>query len=394
MTTLLDAARSSLVLEAAENYAIADPPQYVDEAGGAPNGPTTEHQTEEFERRFWQSVFADPERYWHTKFELYDCVLSEWVPRVPGLFWRPESEQLRKVSPEVIEQKTGTWVTFRPVGKSQKVMGGVGTLRFPTDAQGHRLVTVSSNLNASAGVTALLNDDVCQKLHYVIEGKQLARFAGTWIPMGGEWAHRFASTRGIPRGYLLVSDPGDITTTNDDVAPVRFHPFTIMEYESGNAKLFDFVYATVDSGDAAWRQNIEAFFDSYKNTNDRYGRYLTAADMVTPLWDAAYGSPSDLRRANGDSESQLSLLQARVRETISGTDTIEKTIAALGQVCVEKKDLRRYSDEINIPRSQWSSGGSLANATSQFIAKVVQREGKLEELIHRLTIDNPDLFTG
>ena len=65
-------------------------------------------------------------------------VLLQWFPRVPGLYWLDGSENLRQLSPEAEEFRSTHWVSYKPYGKSRKVMGGIGTLRLPPSIDNYR----------------------------------------------------------------------------------------------------------------------------------------------------------------------------------------------------------------------------------------------------------------
>ena len=220
---------------------------------------------------FWGRVLAGPEDAWGTLFWIDIAVLSEWIARVPGLYWKPESAQFRQLSPEAVEYKSQTWVTYRPEGKSRKVMGGIGTLRFPPGQDGRRLVSLTTTCNVSAGVPALVSPEVWDR-HELREGVLLGGRA-RWQPMVLGWSSYFPSTRELPRGYLIVDDPDTIEVHDPGHrAPTLIHPFTVMEYSRGAVELFDFVYAAADTGESRYRQRLERFFDSYKDRHERYGR--------------------------------------------------------------------------------------------------------------------------
>ncbi len=315
------------VMETGDNFTRADAP-----LRSPPE--TRVSQSDEFfddDGLVWERILHDPEGTWGLTFRFHDLVLSEWVARVPGLYWKPGAEQLRRLSPAAIEPTPDRWTQYRPWGKSQRVvMGGIGTLRLPPAQDGTRLVTLCSSLNASAGVPALLApavwDKICPRPPYQAEGKVLSG-AARWQPMAEAWASRFPSTRDIPRGYLVLDNP-DAITLHEETSPTQIHPCTVMEYRSGAKELFDFVYATADTTEPSYRGKLESFFDRYKGEQERYGRYLLAGDMVNALWEAEFNSPAELRRDDPSAGSQLALLEARVREHMLGEGTIEALLEA------------------------------------------------------------------
>jgi len=205
--------------------------------------------------------------------------------------------------------------------------------------------------------------------------------------MAEGWAERFKSTRDLPRGYLVLDNPDEIAV-HDRCAPILIHPFTVMEYRSGPKELFDYVYATGDTSFKGYRQRLIDFFESYKDLDDRYGRYLLAADMVDALWEADYNSPAELRRADPSAESELELLQARVRDRLLGEDTVDRLLDALATVSTSEADLERISDDIHIPPDVWLRGGTLAEQRSQLVCEVVRRK-RVAELVEAVALLDP-----
>lgn len=374
------------VIEAAENYARVDVP-LLDRPATSYSGDGRGYYDD---GEFWRSVMSDPEASWGATVSIDAAALSEWVARVPGLYWRPESERLRQLSPEATEYQSQAWITFRPWGKSQKVMGGIGTLRLPPAADGYRLASLTTTCNVSASVPVLIAPDVWGH-HRLQEGVVLGGQA-RWQPMARGWSSLFPSTRGIPRGTLVIDRPEDLRVFEaDDRVPTVVHPFTIMEYYQGGLELFDYVYAAADTGEPGYRGRLERFFDAYKDRHDRFGRYLLAGDALSPLWDAQFESPEDLRRADPSSGSQLSLLEARVRERHLGEHVTEELLEALAASCDTPDDVRRLSDEAGIPPAIWFAGGTVAEVSSQLVDAALERD-RLAALVEVLATQYPELF--
>jgi hypothetical protein len=374
--SLREAYLGARIIETNDNYARADTPLLTQPGGRQ----SDEHDYYYDDRSFWERVFDNPEGAWGIEFDLIGTVLSEWVARVPGLFWRPEALKMREVAEEKITYVSNGWRVLHPPGKSEKVMGGIGTFRLPPAVDGTRLVVLTTTMNASVGVPALVFPDVWDRIgqHGPHEGRLLGGRA-RWQPMSEGWSARFKSTRDIPRGYLVLDDPDGIGVQNEQ-APVQISPFTVMEYYAGAKELFDYVYAFGDTGDPNYRARLSRFFDTYKDDSDRYGRYLLGCDMIDAMWDAEYDSPGDLRRADPSAKPQLDLLEARVRERLLGEDKIEVVLDALGTTSDSDADVRRLSQDVGIPPAVWYRGGSLVEICSQFIQEIVRRN-KLGELV-------------
>mgnify|MGYP001826175174 CR=1 FL=1 len=375
------------IMETNDNYARADGP-LVSQPQQHAGAPYSDYYYDD--GHFWRQVLASP-AHEDREIDFVGVSLSEWVPRVPGLFWTPEAETLRRLAEAKVSYTSNGWRVYHPPGKSEKVMGGIGTFRLPPAVDGTRLVTLTSTLNASAGVPALVTPEVWDKIGQAgpREGRVL-RGRGRWQPMAVGWAERFRSTRKIPRGYLVLNDPAAIDTWGE-VAPVQFHPFTVMEYYSGSKELFDYVFASGDTGSTRHRQRIADFFDAYRQNAGRHGKYLLACDMVDALWDADFDSPAALRHADLSAPSQLELLEARVRESLLGEDKIEPLLEVCGATSASPDHVRRLSLDIDIPPAIWQRGGAPAELCSQFLEAVVDR-GKLEALVEVFALEFPHLI--
>ena len=88
------------------------------------------------DEEFWRKIIDDPIKYWNQKIDLYNFVISDWIARIPGLYWTQSSEQIRQHKNEDIALQSKQWIEFYPPGKSKKVMGGVGTLLLPPTDEG------------------------------------------------------------------------------------------------------------------------------------------------------------------------------------------------------------------------------------------------------------------
>jgi hypothetical protein len=305
------------------------------------------------------------------------AVISEWVPRVPGLFWTPAAAMRRKYRDEDVERFEGRHVVLRPFGKSRVVSGGIGTLRLPPSTSGDRLVTLATSGNVSGGIPALISDDVWQSRR-LGEGHAIEFRGATWQAMDESWASRFPSTRGIPRGYLRITTPQAVDPMGQ--AATEIHPFSIMEYASGDVELFDFVFYTAITAVKNYRRDTEKFFDDYKNEKDRQGRYLIAADVAEPMWDSDFTSPNELKR-----NANYQLLLRRIEDSMAGNDTMEHLHRVL---CKTDRDLlKRFGADIGIPQALWFRDGSLSDESANQLARVTS--DKVPLLIDAIEAVNP-----
>ena len=294
---------------------------------------------------------------------LYDAALSEWIPRVPGLFWTPASRKMREATKEQVQSHVNGWTTFTPEGKSMMVSGGVGTIRLPPDNSGYRLVSLSASFNASSGVPLLVSPEVWEKYRLregcvVIGNAQLRR-----IP--GSWAREFPTVKGIPKICLELRDPEFFHVTHR-TAPVLVHPFSIMEYWDKNAQLIDFVYASGETSDRDFHRRFATFFEAYRKEYGREGVYLTSADVSQPMWRATFSSPGDMR----GKDAQVRLIEARAEGNVRNDKLIRQLMEQLGAV-PSTDDLKRLSNDADIPWRRWFRGGSIPEEVAHLIDAAV-----------------------
>jgi len=382
---LADAYRATRSIEALENYARAD--EIAEPTNDAPEPQDGLSIVED--REFWYRILGANRQAWGMRVEGWRFALSEWIARVPGLYWTANAEALRQLSPEQIELKDERRTLYRPPGKSQLVSGGMGTLKLPPNERGYRLISLSGALNASTGIPALVAPEVWDA-HGLREGDVLDVQA-RWQPMVREWAEQFESIKGIPRGYLMLDRPEYITNVAERDAPTRIHPFTIMEYSFGAARLYDFVYAAADTSRPRYRAALEEFFDEYRARSGRAGEYLIDTSIGEPLWEARFASPAALRQqAPGVADAQLNLIKERVREQVFRGETLEELVEMLARL-YDNDGLQRISDQIGIPPAHWYSGRRAADSAVQLLDACVARRA-VEQLIERVAIEYPREF--
>lgn len=381
------ACRSAQSLEALENYATADDPLVRHRHEDVESRDASQYLYVWADEVLWNQAFAVDDQSWGRRIQFGTCYVSEWIARVPGLYWKPKSIALRQISAANIEEQSHEWITYDPPGKSQKVLGGVGTIRMPPDSQGFRLISLTCGLNASSGIPALATPDVWNLLQAdgaKADGRRLEGCEARWQAMSTTWADRFPSIRGIPKGYVVL-DNLQRSNIHNERGPVQFHPFTVMEYERDGTILHDFVYSSADLGEPDWRGSIERFFETYKEGNGRYGKYLLSADLANPLWDADNASPAELR-------DNLELITARVHERTNGANTIDALLNLLSHIVQDQKELIRISDELKVPLASWLTTGTIAAQIEAFVITLSHRAGKLDELLYKLAVENPELL--
>jgi hypothetical protein len=373
------------VIETAQNFARADDP-LLDHSKPVPGQQSAQgEQTSNFfeeEGIFWEQVFHSPSHNLNQLFNFTNMRLSEWVARVPGLSWKPESQLLNNSVKGAQKAIAGKY--YPPETRSTRVMAGVGTLRLPPADDGSRLGTLGLSGDVSAGVPVLLAADVWDKIQvdYSCEGLSISGRA-RWVPMALQWSAHFPVIRDIPRGYLYLDNP-DAISADDSRLLTYITPFTIMEYSRDSNLLYDYVYIGARTDDADYRQQVENSFQEYPQSISQDYRYLITADMVQPMWDAEFLSPADLRRVDASAKSQLALLEERVRERLLGKQIVEPLLAAVSKAIEGDPDsLIVLSGEVQLKTGVWLAGGSLAEQASQFVHAILQH-GKVDALLAAL----------
>jgi len=374
---LLKGYAATKVAEALANYALADEPLSKSPRWKRRSRPSGADYFERDDRRFWHRALN---KELPPEVGFYCAALTEWVARIPGLYFHEGSSQRRTVDLSHVLFRTEQHVTYDPPGKSQVVLGGIGTLKLPPAEDGYRLVTLSSNFNASTGVPALVSPDVWDTLK-LAEGCVLRISQAPCRDMPLKWAKSFPSTSGIRRPCVVLDDVAHIEVF-ERKAPIVVHPFAVMEYQEGDAQFHDFVFVTVNTREKTMRRGVTKFFENYRKDRGREGIYLTSADIVEPMWEATFADPSDMRQTKAP---QLRLIQQRVEETVAGEDV---TAALIRKLCSlsTPSDLKHLSEKAGIPyRRWWVEGRPLADVAQRLVDAAIHsgKQLALLQVVHQ-----------
>ncbi|CAA9200824.1 hypothetical protein [Flavobacterium collinsii] len=378
--SLKDLYKGSNIIEILQNYSLSESTKVgiVERFGGA----------EEFydEYHFWRTVIDDPDLLIGKEITLSKFVISKWVARVPGLYWTKHSRTMRLHQENDIAIQSQEWMEFNPPGKSRKVLGGIGTLLLPPSEDGKVLMSVTSSLNASCGIPILLYPQVLDSLK-IKDGSSVRIKRARWQPMDIQWSKQFDSTKGLPRGYLIIDNPKKIEVYNNSY-PVAYHPFSIMEYEHKDTLLYDFVYVSADNRVENVDLQIENFFEYYRTKEGRNGQYLLNPNIVSPIFEARYMSPQELQRPS--EKAKLKLLHERVRGACFNNIAIDRLINELPKFYQSSISIFSLARLIGINPSMLSED-SASSMASQLISLCIEKE-KIEHLINRMAFDYPQIF--
>jgi hypothetical protein len=300
-------------------------------------------------------------------------------------YWEPGSRERREYDESQVAERFEDDVVFFPDVKSIRVYGGIGTIHLPPDISGAQVMTASSHANASTGVPILMLPEVIEG-HRIRQGDMIAIIDARWQPMAISWANSFDST--LPKGYLVVDKP-EMISIEERGYPIVYHPFSIMEYRSDNALLYDFVYKTVMSESKDERRSIQNFFDGYAKKDGRYGSYILNPDIVEPLFDSRYTSPAELRSPS--EKAMFSLLLYRVKgRTFEGLSLDDLQSKLLSKYTTATSILR-LAGGVSIPVTLIAEGTPVYMA-AQVLSICIEYE-LVGTLINRMKTEYPNILS-
>lgn len=379
----LEAYKGAKIIETIENYSIVKNRL----ASDIHNANSCSESFIIDDKEFWHKVTNNQNEFWNKKFSFYHFVVSDWVARVPGLFWTEYSAEIRKHSEQDIAIESKDWIVFHPPGKSKKVLGGIGTIHLPPNDEGKKLISITSSCNASVGIPILIFPEVYDHLN-LKQGDVVDIEEVKWQQMDIPWAKRFASTERVPRGYLIIDSIDQIRVSRDENVPVLYHPFSIMEYQSKDALLYDFVYLSLDSKVKNQRKKIETFFNDYANQENRNGSYLINPDITNPTFETQYISPAEMQRPS--EKAKIDLIYQRIRNVSFNDATLDELIHALPNYYNTNVSISALSQRIGISPA-FLADDNAASMSAQLI-NYCMKTNKIEELIDRMIVEHPTIF--
>ncbi|MBO0950614.1 hypothetical protein [Fibrella forsythiae] len=372
-TSFFDAYKATHIIETLENYAISD---RIDDL--SVSSLTLPERTVQDEYDFWKMVLADNTKLFDVPFSLADFIISEWVPRVPGLI---HSLMESTFSYKFDKFSYLNWDDHYPSSESGELLGGVGTNMLPP-INGRRIVSVGKRGMVSYAIPLLIGDTIWHKLN-LEPGHRIRLKRVRWQRMTQEWTQRFESIKGIPRAYLLVEDESQIEITAKREQP-SYQPYTLIEYEREGLILYDYLIRDVPP-EKSWDQ-IGDEFETRRVKHYSNGRFLLNPDPANPLFNDAYDSPEQLRRAEVGSRYHLELIKERIRDTYFRGKRAEEILQLLAQVYSDTPSINRIATYLRFPVTTFA-GNRPADQISQFMNWCLNTPGKMEELIDLLFID-------
>lgn len=340
------------------------------------------------ENELWPHILDNPDDFWNKRISTGLCVLSCWVPRVPGLYYTAEAIELRYKA-LANNPDSSLFKVFNPQDKTRLVMGGIGTIKLPPDDNGWRLFSICTNGDTSGSLPVLIAPEVID-YYNLREGNLIWIKKAKWQELPKSWQYNFPVLGKIPKGALIVRGISELVVAkNEPRAAVYAHPFSIMKYEYKDTLLYDYVYCTIDGIENGNRKNnAERFFKDYANKNGRNGKYLFCPDSTYPLFEAKYMSPSEIRHPS--ELAHVELMKKRIQEIYFNKTSLEKLIEVLPKHYQSSTSIITLARNIGFNVALLAEDASVS-MSAQLINKCFEKD-LIENLVERITKDYPQIF--
>lgn len=161
-----------------------------------------------------------------------------------------------------------------------------------------------------------------------------------------------------------------------------------MEYESKDALLYDFVYLSVDTKVRNRTRETERFFSTYAKKAGRNGKYLLNSDMVQPLFEAQYNSPSEMQTPF--EKAKIQLMYKRIHEVNFDRTTLNELILTLPRYYHSSTLIKNLATRMGIPLA-FLTDGNAASMSAELINYCIDTH-RIEGLIDRMIVEYPDIF--
>ncbi len=354
-------------LECATNYSrLADDINLVEE-------PTEDETIWETygEEYFWPEILSNPGGFWNREYKIYHCLYSDWVARIPGLYWNDNSGRYRGMAANEIDSTLGFKTVYRPVGKSMMVTGGVGTNMLPPDNLGRRVGSVCLSGNISGAIPVLVYPEVYSNIKDL--KNKVFTLRAKWVRMDATWSDRFRNASKVPRGYFEIKNKEQLEFGSERHGQPIFHPYTIMEHEKNGLPYFDFFY--LSCSEKNYRERTKSFCEQYL-TKFNGAKYLVEPNPNEPIFGADYNSPLDFRQRG---QTLMNLMNERIEDLLKGDAITDEVYQSLAKSLHSNKDLRTISTHI-IGHANWMADTSFASNLATFINLLSGKE-KIPEVV-------------
>jgi len=272
--------------------------------------------------------------------QLVDFEITEWFPRCPGLFWTTEGQQSRESAWDYVEdQRKYSYLVLSPVGKSQMILGGIGTTRLEVHKgakQDYRVLCATSSGKCDAGIPLVVTKGVYNKIQDQIqsEGAVRADVAGLYSLLPIKYEDLVLETPGselsegikswistalhVPRYCLQVNSRLQIKSRKSE-SIVRATAWTMFRTRDEDASFpYSFTYHSIDPKNENSIKEASEFIQEYVYEHE--GReILTDFDERIPRFDSIYSLSKVMR-----SEVDQSIEQRTILDRAKGLTSFEQ----------------------------------------------------------------------
>lgn len=341
--------------------------------------------------------------------ELNRFVLSPYVPRSPGTYWKAESAAYRQAAERhVIESKKYT--VYGPFGKTLHVLGGMGSVRM-APSRGAQLLSASGlpkgwdgawNGNpylghtmptSWTGVPVLIEGAAYDQFRHLPDMTQVT-LRGALSALPQEYAKWLFGNEGVPRLRLSVSSPAQIIPLEDPPSRGYYEvcPWTLFEYCPGSTALRRYAYSYFHHNVFERDQADEAaeFIRNY--VSERSGTILIEYDAVEPRLDALL-SISELQNPDVNRIRLRDLIQQVKHDTFSERDVhYDRIPELLTKSCNNGDVLRRFAlDYLDVAMDELIGRNAGVVEMVEVLVAECKSRGRLEDLVCAMVTEFPVL---
>lgn len=250
---------------------------------------------------FYRGNLKNPRIYSDDVIVLKNFQLSQWYPRIPGLYWTGEGFYLRLLAKQNINISHVLGIHYQPENKRQMMRGGMGTLRTNENNK-LRLYGATSSGNLNAAIPVLISKNVSKNLLRFTKRNPLIEvdLQGVIRPIPLTYENTYWVEH-IPKLCLCVNSILNVKKYISDF-PVSASAWTIYyNPKEKEEKKYGYTYASFNPIDESSIIDATTWINNYifEYTKGK-GIPLTDFDEETPRFTTAVLSMKDVMTENVD----------------------------------------------------------------------------------------------
>lgn len=248
---------------------------------------------------FYKNNLKNPRLFSDDVITLRNFQLSQWYPRIPGLYWTFEGVRLRRLSERNINKSPVLGMHYRPFDKRQMMRGGMGTLRTH-ERNKLKLYGATTSGNLNAAIPVLISRNVSKNILHFTKHNPLVEvdLQGVIRPIPLSYENTFWIEH-IPKLCLCVNSILNVKKYISDF-PISASAWTIYHNPKGkNEKQYGYTYASFNPIDESSLVEATDWINNYifEYTKGK-GIPLTDYDEETPRFTTAVLSIKDVMDGN------------------------------------------------------------------------------------------------